>query len=60
MFCGNFVWIISIEIKFNTIMICKVTYAVTGSSGTDAFEADTANFPYAYTQLISGFHRALL
>jgi hypothetical protein len=46
--------------EFNTIMICKVTYAVTGSSGTDAFEADTANFPYAYTQLISGFHRALL
>jgi hypothetical protein len=35
---------------FNTIMICKVTHAVTGISGADAFEADTAKYPYAYTE----------
>lgn len=38
------------EIKFNTTMVCKVAYTVTGRSGTDAFEADTADFPYAYMQ----------
>jgi hypothetical protein len=38
------------ESIFNTIMTCKVTHAVTGSSGADAFEADTAKYPYAYTK----------